>query len=209
MGHKINPLSNRLGIIFNWKSSWVNNYKKNIYEDYNIRKLINSQKYKYYISCIYIERFKKKINIIISTSRPAMLIGKLGKKIKEIKKKIEKLLLKKYIVFLNIKEIKELQDSSLLVAKNIALQLEQKRPYKKVIKYMINFLFKKNISGIKIKISGRLNGNEIARSEFFQKGIIKSSTFRANIDYDLYEMLTKYGIISIKVWIMKGELYKI
>ncbi|XBT18593.1 MAG: 30S ribosomal protein S3 [Candidatus Shikimatogenerans sp. Tder] len=181
----------------------------NIKEDFLIRKLINLKKYNYYISTIYIERINNKINIIIFTSRPAIIIGKKGVEIINLKKEINKLLNYKYNVYINIKEISYKKVDALLVAKNIALQINKGNSYKKVIKHMISYLYKKNINGIKIRISGRLNGIEMARSEFFQKGNIKLSTLRANIDYGFYELHTKYGIISLKVWVMKEELIKI
>lgn len=209
MSHKVNPYLNRLGILFNWKSSWIYNYKKNIKEDYLIRNYINSKNYNYYISNIYIERIKNKINIIIFTSRPAIIIGKKGNEINRIKNYIKKILYYKYNVFINIKEILADQVDALLIAKNIALQIKKGNSYKKTIKYMISYWYNKKINGIKVKIAGRLNGIEIARSEIYQKGNIKLSTLRANIDYGFHELFTKFGIISIKVWIMKEELIKL
>ncbi|WXB47365.1 MAG: 30S ribosomal protein S3 [Candidatus Shikimatogenerans sp. Tmey] len=209
MSHKVNPYLNRLGILFNWKSSWIYNYKKNIKEDFYIRKFINFKKYSNYISTIYIERINNKINIIIFTSRPAIIIGKKGIEIINLKKSINKLLNNKYYVYINIKEISNNTVDALLVAKNIALQINKGNSYKKVIKNMMSYLYKKNINGIKVKISGRLNGIEMARSEYFQKGNIKLSTLRANINYGFHELYTKYGVISLKVWIMKEELIKI
>ncbi|XBT18641.1 MAG: 30S ribosomal protein S3 [Candidatus Shikimatogenerans sp. Tcar] len=209
MSHKVNPFLRRLGIIFDWKSSWLYNYKKNIKIDYLIRNFINKRKYNYYISNIYIEHINNKINIIIFTSRPAIIIGKNGVEILYIKKCINKIFNNKYNILLSIKEILNNDLDALLISKNIALQIKKGNSYKKVIKHMISFLYKKNINGIKIKISGRLNGIDMARSEFFQKGNIKLSTLRANIDYGFHELCTKYGIISIKVWIMKEELIKI
>ncbi|XBT18319.1 MAG: 30S ribosomal protein S3 [Candidatus Shikimatogenerans sp. Tduv] len=209
MSHKVNPYLNRLGIIFDWRSSWIDNYKINIKEDYLIRNYINNKKYSYYISNILIERNINKINIIIFTSRPAIIIGKRGLEIINLKKSINNILKNKYNLFVNIKEISLNSVDALLTAKNIALQIKKGNSYKKIIIHTINYCYNKNINGIKVKISGRLNGVEIARSEFFQKGNIKLSTLRANIDYGFYELLTKYGIISLKVWVMKEELIKI
>ncbi|XBT18789.1 MAG: 30S ribosomal protein S3 [Candidatus Shikimatogenerans sp. AspAUS03] len=208
MSHKVNPFINRLGIIFTWKSSWIGNYKINILEDLKIRNFFNKSSFNNYIANIFIEKIVNRLNIIINTSRPAIIIGRKGVQITKLKHQVNKLLLNKYNVFIIVKEIDNSKVNSLLVAKNIASQLNNKRSYKKSIKYLINYLYKKNINGIKVKISGRLNGAEMARSESFQKGMIKLSTIRANIDYSFYEILTKYGIISLKVWVMKGELIR-
>lgn len=208
MSHKVNPFINRVGIIFTWRSSWVGDYKVNILEDLKIRNFISNKSYSSYITIIFIEKIGNRLNIILNTSRPAILIGRKGVRIESLKKEVSKLLFNKYNVFITVKEINKSKVNSLLVAKNISSQINNKRSYKKTIKYLINYLYKKNINGIKVKISGRLNGAEMARSEIFQKGMIKLSTLRANVDYCLHEVCTKYGIIGLKVWVMKGELIK-
>ncbi|WGH27144.1 MAG: 30S ribosomal protein S3 [Candidatus Shikimatogenerans bostrichidophilus] len=224
MGQKTNPISNRLGIIQGWKSLWFNNYYINIKEDYLIRKFINDRFVnKFCISSIIIERTINKIIINICTSRPAIVIGKKGNEVKYLKSKIKDIIisnnnniniLKKIKnnninsdIYINVIDIIKPEIDSLLVAKNICRQIESRISYKRSIKFSIMIAIKNKIKGIKIKISGRLNGNEIARSETYKKGYIKLSTFRSNIDYNFYEANTKYGKIGVKVWIMKGEIY--
>ncbi|WGH27656.1 MAG: 30S ribosomal protein S3 [Candidatus Shikimatogenerans bostrichidophilus] len=226
MGQKSNPIANRLGIIFGWKSLWVNNYNLYIIEDNLIRNYINNRFInKYCISSIIIERIRNKTIITICTSKPAIVIGKKGNEVDFLKKKIKKIIINNYynnnlnlknkininniLIYINVIDIINPEIDSLLVAKNICRQIESRISYKKSIKLSIITAIKKKVKGIKIKISGRLNGNEMARTETYKKGIIKLSTFRSNIDYGFYEANTTYGKIGIKVWIMKGEIYEI
>ncbi|MDH3003711.1 MAG: 30S ribosomal protein S3 [Candidatus Shikimatogenerans sp. JK-2022] len=218
MGQKTNPTSNRLGIIHGWKSIWLNDYSINVYEDYLIRKYLENRFFnKYCISNIFIERTRNRIIINVCTSRPAIIIGKKGKEVNFLKKEIKKIIInnrkniikknKYFNIFLNIVDIIKPDIDSLLVAKNICRQIENRISYKRTIKYSILNAMRYKIKGIKIRISGRLNGNEIARSEVYKKGYIKLSTFRSNIDYNFYEANTKYGKIGVKVWIMKNIIY--
>ncbi|WGH25758.1 MAG: 30S ribosomal protein S3 [Candidatus Shikimatogenerans bostrichidophilus] len=224
MGQKSNPIANRLGFIYGWKSIWVNNYFLNVIEDNKIRDYINNRfQNKYCISSILIERTRNKIIITICTSRPAIVIGKKGKEVDFIKRKIKEIIidniknnnfLKKNIkynnmdVYINVVDIINPEIDSLLVAKNICRQIKYRISYKRSIKFSILTAIKMKITGIKIQISGRLNGVEMARTETYKKGSIKLSTFRSNIDYALNEVNTTYGKIGVKVWIMKGEIYK-
>ncbi|MDH3004932.1 MAG: 30S ribosomal protein S3 [Candidatus Shikimatogenerans sp. JK-2022] len=224
MGQKTNPISNRLGLIYGWKSIWNNNYFLNIKEDNEIRNFINNRYYnRFCISTILIERIRKKIIISICTSKPAIVIGKKGKEVDFLRVEIKKIIKnnlkernflnkkKKYEnivnIFINILDIFKPELDSLLVAKNISRQIINRISYKKAIKYAIISAIKMKAKGIKIQISGRLNGAEMARREIYKKGIIKLSTFRSNIDYGFDEAKTNYGKIGIKVWIMKGVIY--
>ncbi|XMD98733.1 MAG: 30S ribosomal protein S3 [Candidatus Karelsulcia muelleri] len=205
MGHKVNTLSNRLGLIFGWQSLWSNNYPERIKEDFKLRKYLENRLAKYNVSRIYIERNLNRVNITISTSRPAMIIGKGGEEVEKLKKELK--VFTKKVIQINIFEIKNPELDAVLVAKTIARKLENKFSYKKAIKICLAAAFRLNAEGIKIKISGRLNGAEMARTETYKEGRIPLSTFRADIDYSIAEAHTNYGIIGIKVWIMKGEIY--
>ncbi|XMD33399.1 MAG: 30S ribosomal protein S3 [Candidatus Karelsulcia muelleri] len=205
MGHKVNTLSNRLGLIVGWQSLWSNNYPERIKEDFQLRKYLENRLAKSNVSRIYIERNLNRVNITISTSRPAMIIGKGGEEVEKLKKELK--VLTKKVIKINIFEIKNPELDAVLVAKTIARKLEKKFSYKKAIKICLAAALRFNAEGIKIKISGRLNGAEMARTETYKEGRIPLSTFRADIDYSMAEAHTNYGIIGIKVWIMKGEIY--
>ncbi|WGH25205.1 MAG: 30S ribosomal protein S3 [Candidatus Shikimatogenerans bostrichidophilus] len=222
MGQKTNPISNRLGLIYGWKSIWINNYLLNVKEDNDIRNYINKRFLnRYCISNIFIERTRNKIIITICTSKPAIVIGKKGKEVDFIKNQI-KIIIKNNLknnllnnktnykecnVYINVIDIIKPELDALLVAKNICRQIENRISYKKSIKFSILSAMKMKVQGIKIQISGRLNGAEMARRELYKKGTIKLSTFRSNIDYGFYEANTTYGKIGVKVWIMKNIIY--
>jgi small subunit ribosomal protein S3 len=209
MGQKTNPIANRLGFIRFWDSNWYEkkNYKDNIFEDYQIRRYIYNKLYNLNISKIYIERnIIKNIFITITTSRPGILIGKYGKEVDKLKKEIKNILYKD--VKINILEISYYALDPILVAKDIAHYIYNRAPYKRIIKSVILDAISRGAKGIKIKLSGRLNGAEMARTEYFQEGRIPLSTFRADIDYAFTEAYTTYGMIGIKVWIMKSEYSK-
>ncbi|WGH25480.1 MAG: 30S ribosomal protein S3 [Candidatus Shikimatogenerans bostrichidophilus] len=227
MGQKTNPISNRLGLIYGWQSIWINNYLKNVKEDNDIREYINKRfNNRYCISNILIERTSNKIIISICTSKPAIVIGKKGKEVNNLKENIKKIIfkniyeyylfekkkkiskIKNILIYINVIDIIKPEMDALLVAKNICRQIRNRVSYKKAIKLSIFTALKMKALGIKIQISGRLNGAEMARTETYKKGIIKLSTFRSNIDYGLSEVNTNYGKIGVKVWIMKGVIYK-
>lgn len=208
MGHKINPISNRLGFIKGWFSNWYGgkNYGNRIKEDYEIRKFIDEHLSKAILSRIYIERTLKFITITITTSRPGIIIGKGGKQVDEMIKKIKKITNKD--IQINIFEIQNRTLDALLLANNLATQISNRVFYKKAIKNAINdAFFRMDAEGIKVQVSGRINGAEMARTESYKEGRIPLSTLRADIDYATSESNTTYGIIGIKVWIMKGEIY--
>lgn len=208
MGHKINPISNRIGFIKGWYSIWYGgkNFGNKIKEDYEIRKFIELQLSKAILSRIYIERTLKFITITITTSRPGIIIGKGGKQVDEMIKKIKKMTNKE--IQINIFEIHHRSLDALLLANNLATKISNRVFYKKAIKNAINdAFFRMDAEGIKVQISGRINGAEMARTESYKEGRIPLSTLRAEIDYAISEAITSYGVIGIKVWIMKGEIY--
>ena len=207
MGQKTNPIGNRLGIIRGWESNWYGgrNYGDKIAEDDTIRKYINARLSKASISRIIIERTLKLVTITITTARPGIIIGKGGQEVDKLKEELKKITGKE--VQINIFEIKRPELDAKLVAASIARQIESRISYKRAIKMAIAASTRMNAEGIKVQISGRLNGAEMARSEHYKEGRIPLSTFRADIDYALVEAHTTYGRIGVKVWIMKGEVY--
>lgn len=207
MGQKTNPIGNRLGIIRGWESNWYGgkNYGDKIVEDYKIRKYVHARLYKASVSRIIIERTLKLVTITITTARPGIIIGKGGSEVDKLKEELKKITGKD--IQINIFEIKRPELDATLVAASIARQIENRISYKRAIKMAIQSTMRMNSEGIKVEISGRLNGAEMARTEQYKDGRIPLSTFRADIDYALVEASTTYGKIGIKVWIMKGEVY--
>ncbi|AFJ90822.1 30S ribosomal protein S3 [Blattabacterium sp. (Blaberus giganteus)] len=205
MGQKTNPIVNRLGIITGWQSSWCNNYRDRIQEDFKVRRYIEARFPKGIVSRIFIERTLKFITITIRTSRPALVIGKRGDEVDTVRKELKKLTKKE--VQINISEVKRPELDAPLVAKGLVRQLENRISYKKAIKLSILSAIRMNAQGIRIQISGRLNGSEMARCEIYKEGRISLGTFRADVDYHMAVAHTVYGSIGIKVWIMKGEIY--
>jgi len=207
MGQKTNPIGNRLGIIRGWESNWYGGKKfgNMIAEDEKIRKYIFTRLVKASVSRVIIERTLKLLTITITTARPGIIIGKAGQEVDKLKEELKKLSGKD--VQLNIVEIKRPELEAHLVASSIARQIENRISYRRAIKMSIAATMRMNAEGIKVQISGRLNGAEMARSESYKDGRIPLSTFRADIDYALVEAHTTYGRLGIKVWIMKGEVY--
>jgi small subunit ribosomal protein S3 len=207
MGQKTNPIGNRLGIIRGWESNWYggNDYGDKIAEDDKIRKYIHARLSKASVSRVIIERTLKLITVTITTSRPGIIIGKGGQEVDKLKEELKKITGKE--VQINIFEIKRPELDARLVASSIARQIENRISYKRAIKMAITATMRMNAEGIKVQISGRLNGAEMARSEHYKEGRIPLSTFRADSDYALEEAHTTYGRLGVKVWIMKGEVY--
>ncbi len=207
MGQKTNPISNRLAIIRGWDSNWYggNDYGDTILEDYNIRKYLNARLAKASVSRVVIERTLKLVTITVCTSRPGIIIGKGGQEVDKLKEELKKITDKE--IQIDIFEIKRPELDAVIVANNIARQLEGKIAYRRAIKMAIASTMRMGAEGIKVQISGRLNGAEMARSENFKEGRTPLHTFRADIDYAHAEALTKVGIIGVKVWICRGEIY--
>ena len=196
MGQKVNPISNRLGIVRGWDSNWFGgkNFGDNLVEDQKIRKYLNERLAKASVSKIVIERTLKLVTITICTARPGIVIGKGGQDVDKLKED-------------NIFEVKRPELDATIVANNIARQVEGKIAYRRAIKMAIQNTMRAGAEGIKVQISGRLNGAEIARSEMLKEGRTPLHTYRADIDYCHAEALTKVGILGIKVWICRGEIY--
>ena len=207
MGQKTNPIGNRLGIIRGWESNWYGgkSFGNMIAEDDKIRKYVFTRLAKASVSRVIIERTLKLLTITITTARPGIIIGKAGQEVDKLKEELKKLSGKD--VQLNIVEIKRPELEAQLVASSIARQIENRISYRRAIKMAIAATMRMNAEGIKVQISGRLNGAETARSETYKDGRIPLSTFRADIDYALVEAHTTYGRLGVKVWIMKGEVY--
>jgi small subunit ribosomal protein S3 len=208
MGQKINPISLRLGINRGWDSTWFakkKDFGRYLIEDFKIRNYIKKNIVNSGVSEIVIERSSKKCTVSIHTSRPGFVIGKKGADIEKIKSNVLKIS-KDSEVTINIKEIKKPELNSNLVAENIAQQLVKRIAYRRAMKRAMQSAMRLNAKGIKVMLSGRLAGNEIARTEWLREGSIPSHTLRAEIDYGVAEALTTYGIIGVKVWIYKGEL---
>ena len=209
MGQKINPIGFRLGINRGWDSIWFAKKKlfgQYLIEDFKIRKYIKKNIVNSGVSEIIIERSAKKCVVSIHTSRPGFVIGKKGSDIEKIKKNVSKITDSE--ITINIKEIKKPELNASLVAENIAQQLVKRIAYRRAMKRAMQSAMRLNSKGIKVMVSGRLAGNEIARTEWLREGSIPAHTLRANIDYGVSEALTTYGIIGIKVWIYKGELFE-
>ena len=207
MGQKSNPIGNRLGIIRGWESNWYGgkSFGNMIAEDDKIRKYIFTRLAKASVSRVIIERTLKLVTITITTARPGIIIGKAGQEVDKLKEELKKISGKD--IQLNIVEIKRPELEAQLVASSIARQIENRISYRRAIKMAIAATMRMNAEGIKVQISGRLNGAEMARSESYKEGRIPLSTFRADIDYALVEAHTTYGRLGVKVWIMKGEVY--
>ena len=209
MGQKVNPVGFRLGINRSWDSIWYakkNDYGNFLIEDYKIRRYIRKNIINSGVSEIIIERSSKKCSVSIHTSRPGFVIGKKGADIEKIKKNISKITDSE--VYVNIKEIKKPELNAYLVAENITQQLVKRIAYRRAMKRAMQSTMRLGAKGIKVCVSGRLAGNEIARSEWSREGSVPLHTLRANLDYSESEALTTYGIIGVKVWIYKGEIFE-
>ena len=207
MGQKVNPIANRLGIIRGWDSNWFGgkNFGDNLAEDLKIRKYLNERLAKASVSRIVIERTLKLVTITICTARPGIVIGKGGQDVDKLKEELKKLYKKE--IQINIFEVKKPELDANIVANSIARQIEGKIAYRRAIKMAIQNTMRAGAEGIKVQISGRLNGAEIARAEMLKEGRTPLHTFRADIDYCQAEALTQVGILGIKVWICRGEVY--
>lgn len=207
MGQKVNPHGFRVGIIKDWSSKWFANkqdYGNNLVEDYKVRTYLKKLLKPAGISNIDIARKGNELKVELNTAKPGMIIGKGGAEIEKLKVTLEKMTSKK--VSLEIKEIKNVDLSSQLVAENIAMQLEKRISFRRAMKSCMSRTMKSGALGIKTQVSGRLGGAEIARSEHYSEGTIPLQTLRADIDYGFAEALTTYGIIGVKTWIYKGEI---
>ncbi len=207
MGHKVNPIGLRLGINRNWESRWYPNFKNApaaLGEDHKIRTYLKKELYYAGVSNIIIERTAKRLRVTIVAARPGIIIGKKGADIEKLKNTLQSLIGKPIAV--NIKEEKKAQASAQLVAENVATQLERRVAFRRAMKKVIQGAQRSGAKGIKISVSGRLGGAEMARTEWYLEGRVPLHTLRAKIDYGVAEAHTTYGIIGVKVWIFKGEV---
>ena len=207
MGQKINPISHRLGIIRGWDSNWFGgkNFGDTLLEDTKIRKYLNARLANASVSRIVIERTWKLTTITICSSHPGVIIGKGGQEVDKLKEELKKITDKE--VQINIFEVRKPELDAQIVGKSIARQIEGMVAYRRAIKMAIANAMRMGAEGIKIQISGRLNGAEMARKEMYKEGRTPLHTFRADIDYCQTEALTKVGLLGIKVWICRGEIY--
>ena len=207
MGQKVNPIANRLGIIKGWDSNWYggDNYGDTLLEDSKIRKYLNARLAKASLSKIVIERTLKLITVTIHTARPGIIIGKGGQEVDKLKEELKKISNKE--VQINIYEVKRPELDANIVANNIARQVEGRVSYRRAIKMAMASTVRMGAEGIKVLISGRLGGAEMARRELYKEGRTPLHTFRADIDYAHAEAHTKVGVLGVKVWICNGEVY--
>lgn len=207
MGQKVHPNGARLGIIKIWHSTWYANNKdfsNNLGNDFEVRKFLMRQLSKALISRIVIERPAKSVRVTVYTARPGIVIGKKGEDIEKLRKAIAKI--SGVPTQLNIAEVRKPELDAKLLADNIVSQLERRIIFRRIMKRVVQGAMRLGAKGIKVEISGRLNGAEIARTEWYREGRVPLHTLRADIDYSLAEAHTTYGVIGVKVWIFKGEI---
>jgi small subunit ribosomal protein S3 len=211
MGQKVNPIGIRLGITRDWTSKWYadsQTFPRYIEQDFRVREFLRRKLKDASVSQIHIERPAKKINLTIHTARPGIVIGKKGEDIEKLRGEVAKLLgMSLADVRLNISEIRKPELDAQLVAEGIAQQLERRVQFRRAMRRAVTNTMRIGAEGIKVKVSGRLNGAEIARSEWYREGRVPLHTFRADIDYGLAEALTTYGVIGVKVWVFRGEVF--
>lgn len=207
MGQKVNPIGLRLGINRNWTSRWFPSAKITpayIVEDHKVRKFLKKELYYAGVSEIVIERAANKVRVTAVAARPGLIIGKKGADIEKIKLSLNFMIKKD--VSINVKEVKRPQSNAQLCAENIAIQLERRVAFRRAMKKVMQTAMKSGAKGIKVKVSGRLAGAEMARTEWYMEGRVPLHTLRAKIEYGFAEATTTYGIIGVKVWVFKGEV---
>lgn len=210
LGQKVHPIGFRLGYIKRWDSRWFaeKDYPQLLVEDIKIREHLKKKLYHAGVSKIEIERAAskaKKAKVTIWTARPGIIIGKKGAEVENLKKELQKMTQKEIII--NINEVKRAELNAQLVAENVALQLERRVGFRRAMKKVVASAIKLGAKGIKVAVSGRLGGAEMARYEWYREGRVPLHTLRADIDFGLAEAKTTYGIIGVKVWIFSGEVY--
>ncbi|HLS82316.1 MAG TPA: 30S ribosomal protein S3 [Steroidobacter sp.] len=211
MGQKVNPVGIRLGITREWTSKWyasTKNFPAHVHTDFVVREFLKKKLSDASVSRIHIERAARKVNITIHTARPGIVIGKEGEDIEKLRGQVAKMMkMPQTDVRINITEIRKPELDAQLVADGIAQQLERRVMFRRAMKRAVTNTMRIGALGVKIRVSGRLNGAEIARTESYREGRVPLHTFRADIDYGLGEAKTTYGIIGVKVWIFKGEVF--
>ena len=212
MGQKVNPIGIRLGITRDWTSKWyasTKSFPAHLATDHVVREFLQKRLVEASVSRIHIERAAKKANITISTARPGIVIGKKGEDIEKLRLEVARMMsMPVHDVRINIAEIRKPELDAQLVADGIAQQLEKRVMFRRAMKRAVTNTMRSGALGIKVRVSGRLNGAEIARTEWYREGRIPLHTFRADIDYGLGQAFTTYGVIGVKVWIFKGEVFE-
>jgi len=207
MGRKVDPVGFRLNVTKGWEGRWFakgKDYRENLHQDFAIRDMIRKDADKAGVSRIEVERFPGKVRIIVHTAKPGILIGRKGESVKKIRQDLEALTGKK--IDLEIKEIKNPDTDALLVAENLAGQIERRVSYRRAMKRALQQATRQGAQGIKVEVQGRLSGAEMARSVWLREGRVPLQTLRANIEFARAEALTTYGRIGVKVWVYKGEI---
>lgn len=210
MGHKINPFLHRLGQMRDWKSRWFNmkKYRQYLRNDIELREFLNKKLEKAAVDDIIIERSANSVTVNISSARPGVIIGRGGTGAEELRADIIKMVKEKVEVKVNINEIRSPELNARLVAQGVAEQIEKRAPFRRTLKQAIERTMQnKTAQGVKVAISGRLDGAEMARTEWLSNGKIPLHTFRADVDFAKYNAYTTYGVVGIKVWIYKGEVF--
>jgi small subunit ribosomal protein S3 len=212
MGQKVNPIGIRLGITRDWSSRWFagrEQFAQHVHTDFRVREFLKRKLAEASVSRVQIERAAKKVNITIQTARPGIVIGKKGEDIEKLRGETARMLAMPVTdVRLNIAEIRKPELDAQLVADSIAQQIEKRVMFRRAMKRAVMSTMRSGALGVKVRVSGRLNGAEIARTEWYREGRIPLHTFRADIDYGLSEAKTTYGVIGVKVWIFKGEVFE-
>ena len=212
MGQKVNPVGIRLGITRDWVSKWYagkRQFPAHVHTDFRVREFLKKKLADASVSKVLIERAAKRVNITIQTARPGIVIGKKGEDIEKLRAETAKMLkLPSSDVRLNIAEIRKPELDAQLVADGIAQQIEKRVMFRRAMKRAVMSTMRSGALGVKVRLSGRLNGSEIARTEWAREGRVPLHTFRADIDYGLGEARTTYGVIGVKVWIFKGEVFE-
>ena len=207
MGQKVNPIGLRVGVIRTWDSRWYAKgplYAENLHEDFKLREYLREKLKHAGIARIEMERAAKKVKVIISTARPGVVIGKKGSGIDQLKADVQRLTPNE--VFINIQEVRKPDVDAQLVSENIAIQLEKRISWRRALKKAMAAAIRGGVRGIKVQVAGRLDGAEIARTEWYTEKSVPLHTLRADIDYGVARALTSYGIIGVKVWIYKGDV---
>ena len=207
MGQKVNPIGLRVGVIRTWDSRWFAKgplYLENLHEDFKLRKYLQEKLRHAGVARVEMERAAKKVKVIISTARPGVVIGKKGAGIDQLKADVQRLTPNE--VFINIQEVRKPDVDAQLVAENIAIQLEKRISWRRALKKAMAAAIRGGVRGIKVQVAGRLDGAEIARTEWYTEKSVPLHTLRADIDYGVSRSLTAYGIIGVKVWIYKGDV---
>jgi len=211
MGQKVHPTGIRIGIVKDWTSKWyaaTKNFPALISTDFAVREYLKKHLHEAAVSRIHIERAARRVNITIHTARPGVVIGKKGEDIEKLRGEVAKRLqLPVADVRVNIAEIRKPEIEAQLIAEGIAQQIEKRVMYRRAMKRAVTTTMRSGALGVKVRISGRLNGSEIARTEWVREGRIPLHTFRADIDYGFAEARTTYGVIGVKVWVFKGEVF--